>query len=118
MLPRYCFPLLKSSTDASLIFTSSGIVRHPKAYWGAYLVSKWATEGLMRMLADEVESLPQLRVNSINPGKVRTNMRLQAYPGEDRATLPEASSILPTYLYLLCPDSRGITGQSFDCQGS
>jgi len=118
LLTRYCFPLLKSSTDASLIFTSSGIVRHPKAYWGAYLVSKWATEGLMRMLADEVESLPQLRVNSINPGKVRTNMRLQAYPGEDRGTLPEASSILPTYLYLLGPDSRGITGQSFDCQGS
>jgi NAD(P)-dependent dehydrogenase (short-subunit alcohol dehydrogenase family) len=116
LLTRYCFPLLKASPDASLVFTSSGVVRHPKAYWGAYLVSKCATEGLMRMLADEVESLPQLRVNSVNPGKVRTNMRLQAYPGEDRSTLPEASSILPTYLYLLGPDSRGVTGQSFDCQ--
>ena len=62
------------------------------------------------------QCLPQLRVNSVNPGKVRTNMRLQAYPGEDRSTLPEASSILPTYLYLLGPDSRGVTGRSFDCQ--
>lgn len=116
LLTRYCFPLLKASPDASMIFTSSGIVRRPRAYWGGYLVSKWATEGLMRMLADETESLGTVRVNSVNPGKVRTNMRLQAYPGEDHLSLPEASSILPTYLYLLGPDSRGITGQSFDCQ--
>ncbi len=116
LMTRYCFPLLKASPDASVLFTSSGIVRHPRAYWGAYLVSKWAVEGLMHMLADELESSPAIRVNSVNPGKVRTNMRLQAYPGEDRSQLAEASSILSTYLYLLGPDSRGVTGQSFDCQ--
>lgn len=115
LLTRYCLPLLKNSDDASMLFTSSGVVRNPRAFWGAYLVSKWATEGLMHMLAHEMES-PRVRVNAVNPGKVRTNMRLQAYPGEDRSTLPEAASILPTYVYLLGPDSRGVTGQSFDCQ--
>lgn len=116
LLTRYCLPLLKASTDASMLFTASGVVRRPRAFWGAYLVSKWATEGLMHMLADELEAQPAIRVNGVNPGKVRTNMRLQAYPGEDRSTLPEAATILSTYLYLLGPDSRGVTGRSFDCQ--
>jgi NAD(P)-dependent dehydrogenase (short-subunit alcohol dehydrogenase family) len=55
-------------------------------------------------------------VNSVNPGKVRTNMRLQAYPAEDRATLADPDSIVGPYLYLLGPDSRGVTGQVIDCQ--
>ncbi|HEX7115977.1 MAG TPA: YciK family oxidoreductase [Steroidobacter sp.] len=116
ILTRCCLPLLKRSADPTIIFTSSGVVRRPRAFWGAYLVSKWATEGLMHMLAEELESVPRVRVNSINPGKVRTNMRLQAYPAEDRSTLPEPASIVGPYLYLLGPDSREITGQSIDCQ--
>lgn len=116
LLTKACLPLLKRSQDASIIFTSSGVVRRPRAFWGAYLVSKWATEGLMHMLADELESSPALRVNAVNPGKVRTNMRLQAYPGEDRSQLPTAESILAPYLFLLGPESRGTTGRSFDAQ--
>lgn len=116
ILTRCCLPLLKRSADPTILFTSSGVVRRPRAFWGAYLVSKWATEGLMHMLAEELESVPRVRVNSINPGKVRTNMRLQAYPAEDRSTLPEPASIVGPYLYLLGPDSRAVTGQSIDCQ--
>ncbi|HEX7013023.1 MAG TPA: YciK family oxidoreductase [Steroidobacteraceae bacterium] len=116
ILTRCCLPLLKRSADPTILFTSSGVVRRPRAFWGAYLVSKWATEGLMHMLAEELESVPGVRVNSINPGKVRTNMRLQAYPAEDRSTLPEPASIVGPYLYLLGPDSRAVTGQSIDCQ--
>ena len=116
ILTQLCLPLLKLSADPSIIFTSSGVVPRPRAYWGAYLVSKWASEGLMRMLADELETSPAMRVNSLNPGKVRTNMRLQAYPAEDRATLPEAASIVGPYLFLFGPDSKGISGQTFECQ--
>lgn len=116
ILTQRCLPLMRQSKDASIIFTSSGVVPRPRAYWGAYLASKWASEGLMRMLADELENQPALRVNSINPGKVRTNMRLQAYPAEDRSTLADADSIVAPYLFLLGPDSRGISGQTFDCQ--
>lgn len=116
ILTRQCLPLLKRSADPSIVFTSSGVVARPRAYWGAYLVSKWASDGLMRMLADELENPPAVRVNSINPGKVRTSMRRQAYPGEDPQKLPEPAAIVAPYLFLLGPDSRGISGQTFDCQ--
>jgi NAD(P)-dependent dehydrogenase (short-subunit alcohol dehydrogenase family) len=115
ILTQRCLPLLKRSADASIVFTSSGVVPRPRAYWGAYLVSKWGSEGLMRMLADELENQP-IRVNSLNPGKVRTEMRLQAYPAEDRSTLPQPEAVVGPYLYLLGPDSRGVSGQTFDCQ--
>jgi NAD(P)-dependent dehydrogenase (short-subunit alcohol dehydrogenase family) len=116
ILTQRCMPLLRKSADPSIVFTSSGVVPRPRAYWGAYLVSKWATDGLMHMLADELESQPRMRVNSINPGKVRTNMRLQAYPAEDRSTLPEPDTIVTPYLYLLGPDSQGVTGETVECQ--
>lgn len=116
ILTRGCMPLLKRSADPVILFTSSGVVPHPRPFWGAYLVSKWASDGLMHMLAEELENNPAMRVNSINPGKVRTNMRLQAYPAEDRSTLPEADSIVAPYLFLLGPDSRGVHGQTIDCQ--
>lgn len=116
ILTRSCLPLLRRSEDASIVFTSSGVVPRPRAFWGAYLVSKWGSDGLMHMLADELESAPSLRVNSINPGKVRTNMRLQAYPAEDRSVLPAPESIVAPYLYLFGRDSRGVTGRVFDCQ--
>ncbi len=116
ILTRSCMALLKRSQDPSIVFTSSGVVAQPRAFWGAYLVSKWASEGLMRMLADELEVAPAMRVNSINPGKVRTNMRLQAYPAEDRSKLATPESIVTPYLYLFGPDSRGVSGETFDCQ--
>jgi NAD(P)-dependent dehydrogenase (short-subunit alcohol dehydrogenase family) len=116
VLTQRCMPLLRKSNDPSIIFTSSGVVSRPRAYWGAYLVSKWASDGLMHMLADELESQPAMRVNSVNPGKVRTNMRLQAYPAEDRSLLAAPESIVGPYLYLLGPESRGVTGQVVDCQ--
>ena len=115
ILTRYCLPLLKRSADPSIVFTSSGVVPRPRAYWGAYLASKWASEGLMRMLADELEQ-PQIRVNSIDPGKVRTRMRLAAYPAEDPETLPTPESIVVPYLFLLGPASRGVSGETFSCQ--
>lgn len=115
ILTRTCLPLLKRARDASVIFTSSGVVARPRAFWGAYLVSKWASDGLMHLLADELEST-SIRVNSINPGKVRTNMRLQAYPAEDRSALPSPESIVNPYLYLLGKDSQAINGETVECQ--
>jgi NAD(P)-dependent dehydrogenase (short-subunit alcohol dehydrogenase family) len=115
ILTKYCLPLLRKSNDASIIFTSSGVVNNPRAYWGAYLPSKWATDGLMRMLADELENA-HIRVNSVNPGSVRTNMRLQAYPAEDRSNLRPPEDVVTPYLYLLGADSKSITGRTVDAQ--
>ena len=116
ILTRTCLPLLRRSQDASIVFTASGVVPRPRAYWGAYLVSKWGSEGLRHMLADELDNEPNIRVNSIDPGKVRTKMRLQAYPAEDPQTLPQPGAIVGPYLYLLGPDSRGVSGRTFACQ--
>ncbi len=114
-LTQVCLPLLKQSSDPSVIFTSSGVGRQGRAYWGAYAVSKFATEGLSQVLADEHRH-SNLRVNCINPGATRTNMRLAAYPAEDRDALKRPDDILASYVYLLGPDSRGITGKSLDAQ--
>ena len=114
-LTQVFLPLLHESDDASVIFTSSGVGRTGKAFWGAYAVSKFATEGLSQVLADEHRHA-DLRFNCINPGPTRTKMRLEAYPAEDRDKLKRPEDILATYIYLLGPDSKGITGQSFDAQ--
>lgn len=116
LLTRACLDLLRRSEDASVLFTGSGVGRHGRAYWGAYAVSKAADENLMQIWADELETNTNIRVNSINPGAVRTSMRAKAYPGEDPEGLTRPEAILPAYLWLMGPDSRGVTGQQFDAQ--
>lgn len=113
ILTKTLLPLLHKSADASIVFTSSGVGRKGKAFWGAYAVSKFGTEGLMQTLADE---LTNIRVNCINPGATRTAMRKAAYPGEDPNRLKTPADIMAPYLYLLGPDSKGLTGRSIDCQ--
>jgi NAD(P)-dependent dehydrogenase (short-subunit alcohol dehydrogenase family) len=63
-----------------------------------------------------VAGTTRIRSNSVNPGAVKTYMRLQAYPAEDRGVLPEPAAIVAPYLYLLGPDSSGVNGKTFDCQ--
>ena len=114
-LTQVCLPMLQTASDPSIIFTSSGVGRIGKAFWGAYAVSKFATEGLAQVLANEHRH-DKLRVNCINPGATRTSMRLAAYPAEDRDKLKRPEEILATYIYLLGPDSKGLTGESLDAQ--
>lgn len=116
MLTSVMLPLLKLSRDASVVFTSSSVGRKGRAYWGAYAVSKFATEGLMQVLADELDGTCAARANSVNPGATRTSMRAQAYPAENPNHNPEPEAIMPVYLYLMGPDSAGVNGQAFDAQ--
>jgi NAD(P)-dependent dehydrogenase (short-subunit alcohol dehydrogenase family) len=116
ILTQAALPLLKLSPDASVVFTSSGVGRHGRAYWGAYAVSKFGIEGLMQVLAREAAETTHIRSNSINPGAVRTFMRLQAFPAEDRGQLPDPAAVVAPYLYLLGPDSQGVNGQAIDAQ--
>lgn len=114
-LTRALLPLLQLSEDASIIFTSSGVGRKGRAYWGAYAISKFATEGMMQVLADELDET-HVRANSVNPGATRTSMRAAAYPGEHPDSNPAPEEILPVYLYLLGPDSKGVNGQALNAQ--
>ncbi|TNF00066.1 MAG: SDR family oxidoreductase [Gammaproteobacteria bacterium] len=117
LLSRAMIPLLRLSTDASVIFTSSGVGRKAKAYWGAYAVSKFAVEGLSQLLADELDDeRHNVRVNSLNPGATRTSMRALAYPAENPQQNPTPEELMPIYLYLMGKDSHGVTGQQLDAQ--
>jgi NAD(P)-dependent dehydrogenase (short-subunit alcohol dehydrogenase family) len=116
VLTRTLMPLLKASPDASVVFISSGVGRKGRAYWGAYAVSKFGIEGLAEVLAEETEARENLRVNTLNPGAVRTQMRYLAMPGEDRDRLRRPEEIMAPYLFLMGPDSRGVHGQRIDCQ--
>ena len=114
MLTRACLPLMRKSADASIVFTTSDAGRKGRAYWGGYGVSGFALEGLMQTVADEIAVEGRIRANSLNPGAVRTALRARLYPGEDPQTLPTPEAIMPAYLFLLGPDSRGLNGQRFN----
>jgi NAD(P)-dependent dehydrogenase (short-subunit alcohol dehydrogenase family) len=116
LLSQAMIPLLNKSKDTSMVFTSSGVARKGSAYWGAYGVSKAAGDNLMGMIADELEVNTSIRVNSIDPGRIRTRMRALAYPGEDPMTVPAPQEIMPAYLYLMSDESKDITGDILLCQ--
>jgi NAD(P)-dependent dehydrogenase (short-subunit alcohol dehydrogenase family) len=108
--------VLEKSSDASVIFTSSGVGRAGRAYWGAYAVSKFAIEGRMQVWASEIDGLGSVRINVINPGATKTQMRAEAFPAEDPTLLKTPLEIMPAYMYLLGSDSLGVNGQSIDAQ--
>jgi len=114
MLTKACLPLLKKSPEASVVFTSANVGYKGQAYWGAYAVSKAASENLMEILSEELEVNTNIRVNSIDPGRVRTRMNALAYPGDNPNNLPAPKQIMAVYLYLMGPDSTGVTGERFD----
>ncbi|QIK14205.1 YciK family oxidoreductase [Leclercia sp. 29361] len=114
-LTQALLPLLLQSDSGSLVFTSSSVGRQGRANWGAYAASKFATEGMMQVLAEEYQSR-HLRVNCINPGGTRTGMRASAFPSEDPLKLKTPADIMPLYLWLMGDDSRRKTGMTFDAQ--
>jgi NAD(P)-dependent dehydrogenase (short-subunit alcohol dehydrogenase family) len=116
ILTQVLLPNLRQSADASVIFVSSGVVKNSRPFWGAYAVSKCGLESVRSMLAQELEGEENIRINSINPGRMRTGMRAAAYPAEDPNTLPSPSSVAGAFLYLLSAEGRGIDGEYFDAQ--
>ena len=105
-------PLLLKSDSASIINVSSSVGRKGKKEWGAYAASKFGVEALTQVLADEMADT-NVRVNSINPGGTRTDMRAGAYPDEDPNTLPTPLDISPVFIYLASDESKDVNGQEF-----
>lgn len=112
LLTQACMPLLRAADDASVVFTSDRVGRKGLAYWGAYGAAAFGIEGLMQTLAEETRDSSNIRVNSLDPGKLRTAQRRQLYPGENPNTLLTPDTIAPDYLWLLGADSKGTTGQA------
>jgi NAD(P)-dependent dehydrogenase (short-subunit alcohol dehydrogenase family) len=116
LLTQACLPLLRVSADARIVFNSDAVGRQGKAYWGAYGVSKFAAEGMMQILADELGDSSAIRVNSIDPGPVRTDLRAKVYPGVNPDKWPKPESILAPLLYLMGPDSKAVNGRMLQAQ--
>jgi NAD(P)-dependent dehydrogenase (short-subunit alcohol dehydrogenase family) len=115
LMTQALLPLLKKSDDARVVFTTSTVGHQGRAYWGSYAISKFATEGMMQVLADEMSDT-KVRVNAINPGGTRTSMRASAFPGEDPDTLKTPLDIIPLYVYLMAPEGVEVHGQCIDAQ--
>jgi NAD(P)-dependent dehydrogenase (short-subunit alcohol dehydrogenase family) len=111
-LIRALDPLLKLSTAGRVVLLTSGIVGHPRAYWGPYAVSKAALEALARTYAAETVST-NVRVNLFNPGATRTRMRATAMPGEDPEALKTPEQVAEKILGLCLPQFQE-TGRLYD----
>lgn len=118
MLTQAFLPWLEHGASPRVLFTSSGAGLRPRAYWGAYAVSKAATEALMQVFADENERLAKTAFAAINPGGTRTAMRAAAVPGEDPSLLPAPEDLMPLYLWLAgSAEKSEINGASIDARG-
>lgn len=115
LMTQALLPLLLKSDDGRIIFTTSTVGHVGRAYWGAYAISKFATEGMMQVLGDELSNT-SVNVNAINPGATRTNMRASAFPAEAPQKLKTPKEIMPLYLYLMAPEGKGINQQCIDAQ--
>ncbi|WP_435950050.1 YciK family oxidoreductase [Psychrobacter sp. DM8] len=111
MLTQALLPLVKDTDNGSIVFTSSTVGTHPRAFWGAYALSKQAVEGMSDIFTQETQNTTSLRFNCINPGGTRTNMRAHAYPGENPMTLKTPEEIMAGYICLMSDESIGVRGQ-------
>jgi len=113
-LTRACAHLLRASSDASVVLTAETHALHPAAYWGGFAVSKSGLLTLSAIQAQEWEPLSNLRINVVVPGKVSSPLRARTHPGETPESRADPQSLMPLYLYLMGPDSRGTSGQVFE----
>ena len=110
MLTQFLIPALVKSEDARILFLSSSVGRQARAYWGAYSVSKFGIEGFAKTLSEELEKT-NITVNTVNPGKLRTEMRRTAYPAEDSSTVPMPEEKSAAIVYLLSNLSPKLNGE-------
>ena len=94
---------LRASDSGRALFVSSGVALSRRAYWGAYAASKAALDTFVTCYANETRKT-NLKVNLMNPGATRTQMRAKAMPGEDPSILPDPADIAPLIVHMLSPD--------------
>jgi NAD(P)-dependent dehydrogenase (short-subunit alcohol dehydrogenase family) len=113
LVSKAAIPHMRES--ASIINVTSGVSVEGRAEWGAYSVSKFGLEGLTQILAAELKDRG-IRVNSVDPGGMRTEMRAAAYPDEDPTSRISPEENTAVFLYLASDESRDVTGERFKAQ--
>jgi NAD(P)-dependent dehydrogenase (short-subunit alcohol dehydrogenase family) len=108
----------------SIVLVSSIASNFGSKAFSAYAASKSALDGLMRCLA--VELAPEVRVNSVLPGGIRTSMTEHTYQDAERIeqmneTYPlgqgSVQDIASAVRFLIGDDARWITGQQLCVDG-
>lgn len=115
-LTRALVRLLSKSSDASVTFTLDTRGQSPHAYWGSYAVAKAGLNALTTILADEWETRENLRVNAIVPGPIRSPLRTQTHPGEERDALVPPEALVPLYLHLVSGQTKAESGARIEAQ--
>jgi NAD(P)-dependent dehydrogenase (short-subunit alcohol dehydrogenase family) len=109
---------------SSVVLISSNISNFGAKAFSIYGASKAGLDGLMRSLA--IELAPKVRINSVLPGAIRTEMTEFIF--EDQNTIQRMESTYPLGLgttndifemvnFLLSEKARWITGQQFTVDG-
>ena len=115
-LTRACEPLLKRSSDASVVLVGESHGHKPAAFWGGFAVSKAAMEAYLKIQAEEWEGQENLRINMVVPGPIHSPQRLRTHPGEFKEGLTKPEDLAPYFLYLLGADGRASRGQVVNCR--
>lgn len=115
-LTRALARLLAQSTDASVTFTLDTRGQAPHAYWGSYAAAKAGLSALTTIMADEWETRENLRVNAVVPGPIRSPLRTQTHPAEERSSLALPEALVPLYLHLIAGQTKAESGVRIDAQ--
>ena len=101
LLTRALLPLLKQDYQTNILFGSAEVGRTIAPYWGAYSIAYAGLEAQMLLWAEELETISNIKVNSIDPGAVRTGFRRRSHPGESQESLVTPQEVTPAYTELL-----------------
>jgi NAD(P)-dependent dehydrogenase (short-subunit alcohol dehydrogenase family) len=104
-LIRALDPLLRRSDAGRAIFVTCAAGRATTPYWSVYAASKAALETMTLTWAAEVAAT-NVRVNLIDPGAVRTKLRLKAFPAENKDALRPPEAVVEPFVALASPGCR------------
>ena len=114
-LTHHAMRHMRGTGGGRVVFVTSSVGRNVRAGWGAYAVSKFGVEGLMKLVALESEDT-LVSACSINPGGTATEMRQAAFPEEDQSTLPPPAAVAQAFLRILRMSDKELNGQYFNAR--
>jgi NAD(P)-dependent dehydrogenase (short-subunit alcohol dehydrogenase family) len=107
-------PLLRQSDAGRAIFLTSFAAQVHRAYWGIYATSKAALDMMVMTYAQEILKT-NVTANLFNPGRTRTTMRAEAYPGEDPETVKSPEFAARQLVELVLPSCK-LNGEIFTAE--